>query len=217
VATRGQRHHPGPPVHRWFTPPGHSGVASRLRLRSGSFAGHRLLLGAGPPTHTSVGHRALPRLELPRARLTPRSASGRLSHQAYSSPTLAGPVRRSQSLQTSSCRGLTAEARDATRPPQVTWTALSDHPRPNHLPPVPGLCCRARFLVVASRGPRLRMLRATSPHGAGLARVHCTFGAGPSPSPPSNPALRRRPGSRLLNENGQTLRKDFRLLVAAPS
>jgi hypothetical protein len=133
VAARVQRHHPGAPVHRWFTPPGLSGVASRLGLRSGSFAGHRLLLGAGPPTHTSVGHRALPRLELPRARLTPRSASGRLSHQAYSSPTLAGPVRRSQSLQTSSCRGLTAEARDATRPPQVTWTALSDHPRPNHL------------------------------------------------------------------------------------
>ena len=165
---------------------------TRLGLWSGPFAGRRHLLGAGPPTNLPMGHRALLRLELLRAHLTPRSASVRFSLCALMAPLPLpglpdGPVLPSfgvavsrQSLGT--LRGLPRShgRRCRTIPARSTYTG----PLPLSQGPFP--CCR-------NRGHRLRMSYATSPpvpalHGF-TARSGLVLRLLPLRTPPRDDAL----------------------------
>lgn len=130
------------------------------RFRSGPFAGHRRLLSIGPPTYRPMGHRALPRLQLLRAHLTPRSASVRFSHALMALLPLPGLFRRSLSLTFVSRSHGRNSGRYEVSPGHMVGVVRASPPESPA--PIPGPCCGARFLV-ADRGPRLRVFMATSP------------------------------------------------------
>jgi hypothetical protein len=162
----------------------------------------------------AVSHRALPRLWHYYGPSDSSQRIGSLFPCGYGLPTLVGPARRADAAALVR-RGLSTTARDATRSPQITPSALSPHPRPNHLCRPPGVAdCR---FPPRGQGRRLPGYAGPSPPAPALhgftTRSGLQLCLRPLQTPPRSDAL----GFGYSTTNGQTLREDFHLPVAAAS